>query len=330
MGDGALDGGDPVDPGDRGDPGDRAHPVHPSAPGDPGLSDALLQAMSEALYVVDRGRRITFWNPAAERLTGFSADEVIGRRCRDGILNHVDEEGQPLCHAHCPLLGTMLTGERHEAHLFLHHRDGHRVPVEISAAALTGPDGTIRGAVEVFHDDSRWRDTAAQLDAAQAASLTDPLTGLGNRRMLDAALQRHQSDRSRYGHPFAVLFADVDLFKGVNDRHGHDVGDQILQLVAATLHDCVRPGDTVGRWGGEEFLVIAPVATRAEAGALADRIRNLTAASWLQTGEGTLAVTLSVGAVLATDGETGSDVVARADAALLRAKAAGRNRTFVA
>ncbi len=124
---------------------------------------------------------------------------------------------------------------------------GHRVPVAISAAALRDPDGQVRGAVEVFHDDTDVRRIADELDAARAAALTDPLTGLGNRRMVNQALHRSLSEARRYARLFAVLFADIDHFKNVNDRHGHGVGDQMLQLVAATMRDCLRPTDTVAR-----------------------------------------------------------------------------------
>ncbi len=92
-------------------------------------AQALLAAMSEAVYVVDRQRRVTYWNPAAERLTGYPADQVVGRCCRDGILNHVDHEGTSLCKSRCPLLATIGDGQPHDMLAFLHHRDGHRVPV---------------------------------------------------------------------------------------------------------------------------------------------------------------------------------------------------------
>ncbi len=294
---------------------------------DAALSQALLEAMSEAVYVVDNDRMITYWNPAAERLTGFSAAEVIGRHCRDGILNHVDEAGQLMCRASCPLLGTISDGQPRTVSLFLHHRDGHRVPVAISAAALRDPNGQVRGAVEVFHDNTDVRRIADELDAARAAALTDPLTGLGNRRMLSRSLQRNLSEFSRYGRLFAVLFADIDHFKKVNDRHGHSVGDQVLQLVAATMRDCLRPTDTVGRWGGEEFLIVAPITVPDEALALAERVRNLVASGWIDLDSIQVSVTLSIG-VAVTDGtESATTLIDRADTAMITAKTAGRNRT---
>jgi diguanylate cyclase (GGDEF)-like protein/PAS domain S-box-containing protein len=297
---------------------------------DAALAQALLEAMTEALYVVDNDRTITYWNPAAEQLTGFRAQEVIGRHCRDGILNHVDEAGRLMCQTSCPLLGTISDGRPRTVSMFLHHHDGHRIPVAVSAAALRDSDGQVHGAVEVFHDESRVREIADQLDAARAAALSDPLTGIGNRTMLYQALERHVSEFGRHGRTFAVLFADIDRFKTINDHYGHDVGDKILQLVAATMRDCIRPSDTAGRWGGEEFLILAPVTDEDQALALAERLRTMVASGWLDTDGRTITVTVSIGIALIRQAEPATTLIERADAAMYTAKADGRNRTALA
>lgn len=294
------------------------------------LAETLLQAMSEAVYVVDRRRVIRYWSPAAERLTGFSAAEVVGRRCRDGILCHVDEAGTLLCTRGCPLLRTMRDGNTREVFVYMHHRDGHRIPVAVCAAPLRDDAGVVRGAVEVFHDDSRNRSLTDQLTEAERAGLTDPLTGLANRRMVQRVLDKHQTEFERYGHQFAVIFADVDDFKRVNDVYGHDAGDQVLRLVAATMQHCVRPYDTVGRWGGEEFLVVAPVRDESEASSLAQRLRTLVRSAWTESGTDRISVTMSIGIALARAGDQVTEQVMRADIAMLDAKRAGKDRLEVA
>lgn len=296
---------------------------------DDDLARGLLDAMSEALYMVDRSRTIRYWNSAAEDLTGFAAADVIGHRCRDGILNHVDEDGNSLCGGGCPLLGTMRDGELREVLAYAHHRDGHRMPVAVKAAPLRDETGRIRGAVEVFHDDSRCRALAGQVADAEREALTDPLTGVGNRRMLERGLLRLGDDQSRYSRSFAVVFADIDRFKSVNDTFGHPAGDEVLKCVAGTLRDCTRPGDVVGRWGGEEFLLLAPVDDLAEARALAERVRRMVGSSWTEVDAQRVSITISVGVAMSEDSESPAATVARADAAMLEAKAAGRNRTVV-
>ncbi|MBI3444522.1 MAG: GGDEF domain-containing protein [Magnetospirillum sp.] len=157
----------------------------------------------------------------------------------------------------------------------------------------------------------------------EKASITDALTGLFNRRRLDDAFA-HELDRAqRYGLPVSIIITDVDHFKSVNDTYGHHVGDLVLQLIAERLRHGVRAVDTVGRWGGEEFLVICPDTDQEGARALAEKLR----ASIGQTDFPTLgSATSSFGIAQYRDGESFKDVVARADTALYRAKIGGRNR----
>jgi diguanylate cyclase (GGDEF)-like protein/PAS domain S-box-containing protein len=297
---------------------------------DGALAQSLLAAMSEAVYVVDTDRTITFWNEAAEAVTGYSAAEVVGRRCRDGLLNHVDDQGTALCRDGCPLVATMADGQPRQAAVYLHHRAGHRLPVEVRAAALRDVDGQISGAVEVFHDDSRYRELETRHTAAEQLSLTDPLTGLGNRRYVQHVLRRECDELRRYDRRFAVLFIDIDRFKSVNDHHGHDTGDDVLRLVAATLASCTRTSDVVGRWGGEEFVVIAAAAEGESALELAERIRRLIAQAWLDSADGQqLRVTVSIGLAVARTGESPRRLVDRADRAMLSAKRSGRDAVSV-
>ncbi len=291
------------------------------------LAHAVLDSMSEALYVVDRDRTITYWNNAAEELTGFLAADVVGRRCRDGVLNHVDEQGRSLCGVNCPLSATMRDGVVRGVVAYAHHRDGHRLPVSVRAAPLRDARGRIVGAVEAFHDDSRCHSLEARATLAEDQALTDPMTGVGNRRLLQQVLLRLQDEHLRYARLFAVLFIDVDRFKSVNDTYGHPVGDRALQLVAKTLEGCTRPSDITGRWGGEEFLLLAHVDDDAQALALAERVRQLIASSWLEVDGHRLSLTVSVGVAMCRATETADRTVGRADVAMLCAKSDGRNRT---
>jgi diguanylate cyclase (GGDEF)-like protein/PAS domain S-box-containing protein len=276
--------------------------------------------MSEAVYVVDRKRRITYWNAAAERLTGYPASDVVGLACRDNLLNHVDDNGTELCRVGCPLLAAIRSGSAHEVRMFAHHRDGHRVPVVVRAAALRSPEGSTVGAVEVFHDDSCFRAVADGLDKAQEEALTDALTGIANRRMLDQALELRHYEHRRYGRGYAVVFVDVDHFKQFNEHHGHDVGDQVLRLVASTLHRSARAGDIAGRWGGDEFLLVAPVDDYNQAVALGERARQLVASTWALRDGRRLAVTVTVGVAVAHPDEAVAELVNRASLTMLDAK----------
>ena len=291
------------------------------------LHATVVENLFDGVYYVDRGRRITYWNPGAERISGYTADDVVGRRCFDDILGHVDEEGRRLCFTHCPLVRAMAQRRGVEAEVYLHHRDGHRVPVHVRCQAVREPDGTVVGAVEIFNDDSAHRDALNRIDDLERLSSTDALTGLPNRLTAEMSLRARFEEVRKAGWPLAVLFVDIDRFKQFNDAHGHAVGDAVLTAAARSMAGAIRGSDIVARWGGEEFVVISTAANRAEIEALAERIRHLVAASEVEV-EGTrLGVTVSIGATGAMFSDTVETVVERADEAMYRSKREGRNRT---
>jgi diguanylate cyclase (GGDEF)-like protein len=142
-------------------------------------------------------------------------------------------------------------------------------------------------------------------------------------------MQAEFNRSARSGSPVSVILMDVDHFKSVNDQYGHAVGDQALQLLAITLQHNRRDYDQVGRWGGEEFLVLLPNSDLAEAGAVAERMRaSLAAAQLLLPGEQTLSIQVSLGVSCASTPRPDllDALLQQADQALYRAKAAGRNQ----
>lgn len=284
----------------------------------------LIDKMSDGVYFVDRARRITYWSAGAERLTGYRAQDVVGRKCRDRLLCHIDDQGTQLCGALCPLRATMHDGATREAHIYLHHADGHRHPVWVRGAPIRNDDGEIIGAVEVFSDDTAVRVARARADELEHLALTDPLTGLGNRRSMERELDSRLHEWRRDGTGFAVLFADIDFFKQVNDRFGHDVGDEVLAMVARTLTFGLRAGDVVSRYGGEEFVVVLRVP--GELRETAERLRTLVEASRLVAARQSVEVTISLGGAVVGPGDDAESLLRRADAALYAAKRSGRNR----
>jgi len=157
-------------------------------------------------------------------------------------------------------------------------------------------------------------------------SRIDSLTGIFNRRYLDSRLTDLCGDAT-FDNQASVLMVDIDHFKQVNDKHGHQVGDQVIRSVAERIRSELREGDAVGRWGGEEFLVLLPHTDPAEAAMLAERLRTAVADRPVNVGDGeVLHVTVSIG-VASSAGTDPHALIGLADKALYDAKAAGRNRT---
>jgi diguanylate cyclase (GGDEF)-like protein/PAS domain S-box-containing protein len=298
-------------------------------PTDDEFHKSIVDNLADGVYYVDTGRKITYWNHGAERISGHSAAKIVGRRCFDNILDHVDAEGRSLCHSVCPLAATMRDGEPREVTVWLRHSAGHRKPVRVRTSPVRNADGAIVGAVEVFSDDSAV--LRAQEDARRARrdALTDELTGLPNRRLFDTALEGRVENLARYGWQFGLLIVDIDHFKAVNDEHGHTFGDSVLVTVAETLRGAVRAGDVLARWGGEEFAVLVESSDERTLEEAAERLRILVARSETRTESAVTAVHVSVGGALATTDDSAGTLFARADRALYKAKDAGRNRTEI-
>ncbi|PXY00319.1 sensor domain-containing diguanylate cyclase [Halomonas sp. LBP4] len=254
---------------------------------------------------------------------GYRADEVIDiRYYRDFVAPETREAFDA---AFRQVLGRGQEGSA-ECELLCH--DGTRLPVAIQATAQVTEEGFQYSRATVF-DLSERKQMEARL-ARQA--LTDPLTGLGNRRYLEnqAAMEIARAERS--GAPLTLIAIDLDHFKRINDTYGHDVGDLVLQAFADLARQVLRDGDMLCRMGGEEFSVLLPDTNREQALRVAERLREAVATTPTKVGQagpenGTLAYTASLGVTLVCAGEcTLKPAIKRADQGLYAAKETGRNR----
>lgn len=279
--------------------------------------------------------RVVLWNPAAAELFGYDAEEGPGLLIeqlvpealrgghRAGIARLAD--GQPT-----PLLDSEATVELRAC-----RKNGTELWIELRLAHITTPrPGSY--AVAVIRDITTRREAEAVQQRLQAElhaqneeleriSRTDHLTGLWNRRHIEEHLTMALSAAARHGRPTAVLLIDVDNFKRVNGELGYESGDAVLCVVARRLSQEVRTEDTIGRWGGEEFLVVLPDTGEQVAALAAERLRAVIAATAIDTPAGDTLVTVSVGVAESVDPDY-TAVVRSADEALRRAKTNGRNR----
>ncbi len=291
---------------------------------------SLVENLPDGVYFVEPDRTIKYWNPGAQRIAGFSSEEMVGHRCFDNLLAHVDSSGKSLCHATCPLAAAMLDGRARDATIWLRHKDGSRRPVHVRATAVRDGAGTVVGGIETFSDATVEVAASEDLERARRDALTDELTGLPNRRVFDAALDGRLENLRRYGWQFGLLMVDIDRFKLVNDEHGHAAGDAVLAAVSKTILGAIRAGDSVARWGGEEFAVLVQTADDAGLRELGERIRALVARTDARHENGRLPVTVSLGGAMARPDDTAGTLFERTDSALYAAKQSGRDRTEIA
>ncbi|HPU97652.1 MAG TPA: sensor domain-containing diguanylate cyclase [Candidatus Hydrogenedentes bacterium] len=300
-----------------------------AADGFPEIFKVLLDHVHDGVYFTDTSRRILYWNKGAEAITGYRAEEVIGRSCHENLLVHVDGSGTQLCMAVCPLAHTIRDGKFREARVFLKHRNGHRVPVLVRTAQIRDPQGRVIGGLETFRDISGEIAAFQTIETLQEMALLDPLTGIGNRRYCDNMLRVRLEEMSRLDVTGGVVFLDIDYFKAVNDTYGHQLGDLVLKMVARTLAGALRKVDFIGRWGGEEFLVLCQPATMESLRVLTTRLLSLVRCSSLLTGGTEIRVTLSAGCALMRTEDTPATVMERVDRLLYMAKNTGRDCFFI-
>ncbi len=280
----------------------------------------LLEQMHDGVYFLDANSKISYWNRGAERITGYSRDEVLNTRCSDNMLVHVDEVGCKICENGCPLVKTLADGEARSGQVFLHHKQGHRVPVDISVSPIMDGQGVIVGAVEVFQEVSSKGFTPEYIETLRKAALTDSLTGLPNRRFAEMKLSSRLTELQRYDIPFGFMFVDIDNFKRINDRYGHGVGDRVLTMVGKTLAKNIRDSDLVGRWGGEEMVAILPHIDGPGLKQIAEKLRSLVASAFCFEGEEQISVTVTIGATMARAEDIPEDIVHRADQLMYQGK----------
>jgi diguanylate cyclase (GGDEF)-like protein/PAS domain S-box-containing protein len=297
---------------------------------DDNFFEEILNSLQDGIYYLDRDRTITYWNRGAEKITGYSAEQVVGRSCRNNILNHVNEQGTVLCNDHCPMAATMSDGKPREVYVYLHHAEGHRVPVQVRSTAIRDEKGTIIGAVETFTKGVSPGKVERRLRKLKQTARLDPLTEIGNRRHLESRLKNCIFDFHENQLPFGLLFCDIDYFKNINDTFGHNRGDNVLRMIAQTLRANIRETDTMGRWGGEEFLVVLRDIDAKELVMVGEKLLHLVRKSHLVLPDKRiLSATISIGGTLARENDTIDSIVDRADQLMYQSKANGRNRITV-
>ncbi|HPJ03332.1 MAG TPA: GGDEF domain-containing protein [Candidatus Limiplasma sp.] len=287
---------------------------------------SVFENLYEGVYYVDINRQILFWNAGAERITGFTRQEVLNRHCYDNILMHTDDKGTHICIKGCPLHQSMADNEIKTAFVYLQHKSGYRVPVSVRAIPILN-QGVVCGAIEVFQIQQELLETMHNVEELKLLALTDQLTVLPNRRYITTFLESKIRENRALGINFGVLFIDIDHFKALNDQHGHTAGDEVLSVLSKTFANVLRASDRIGRWGGEEFLGVCICRDGDTLLKIAEKIRTLAEKTVIPFGDLILHITISIGATMIRENDTLGTLIQRADKLMYKSKANGRNQT---
>jgi diguanylate cyclase (GGDEF)-like protein len=301
------------------------------------LFEFILNRVDIGILTVDLELRIVAWNHFLEAHSGRPAWDVVGKLLFDAFPELPRDWLKRKINAVTVLKNFSFTSWRQRPYLFKfrHHRpitggidvmrqDCTFLPILDPEQRVCGVCITIVDATETCMYQTKL-DEALAIIAEQ--SVRDAMTGVYNRRKLEAAIADEVVRAVRYKRPLCMLMLDIDHFKRVNDTLGHLAGDEVIRHVAKTAMTCLRTSDIMGRYGGEEFGILLPEVSSPGALVVGERVRSSVAASPASFEGKSVAVTISVGiAELRTDGSTPSNLVAEADEALYASKKGGRNR----
>ena len=275
---------------------------------------AIVRDSDDAVFSQTVDAVITSWNPAAERMYGYAANEVIGQHVSillptnplDDLKNIVSKMGKSL----------------HHYETVRQHKDGRLIDVALTISPIRNKQGHIVGASTIARDITVRRQAERNREEWMShLAYHDPLTGLPNRLLFNDRLAQALTTARRHGGKLAVIFADLNNFKSINDTLGHSVGDALLQAIANSLVACLRSIDTVSRHGGDEFVILLSEINHTSDTAKAVQKIAASIETVHRVGPHDLKVTTSIGISIYPDhGLTGEGLVNKADAAMYRAK----------
>lgn len=288
----------------------------------------VLESLYDGFYVVDSDMRFVVWNRGCERLIERSARETVGQPWSSQVFHYNDIDGRTLPADECALSRVARQGKAVMSTVLVGPSEDQVTECELQTVPLLDAEGRLHGVAEIFRDLSRSHRPHGEVRELKLAASRDSLTSVANRGELETQLSLMISEYSQQqdDEPFSVIFLDVDHFKSINDTYGHSVGDQVLVDVARLLQHETYSGELVGRYGGEEFVILCPATDMEQAVRRAERLRATMSRSEV-AGRCDIGLTASFGVTEAETGDSVQSILRRADEALYMAKKAGRNRT---
>lgn len=276
----------------------------------------------EAVYIVDPNRKILYYNPIAEKISGFTKEEMENTYCYDNKLNHIDEYGKKLCLEGCPLQKSVRENVVTDNFVYLQHKKGHRIIVHVRAIPLI-ENGKVIGAIEVFTDQTK-RSLLYENEKINAIiKYIDPLTGLLNRLFMKYELQLFLDKREL--QEWGIIFLDLDDFKRTNDTYGHLIGDQVLESVSNTILNFLEEDDFAFRFGGDELIVMISKAKKDTLIHKAKLLQVLIKATKIRDIDDDNLTNTSMGLTVMKSDSNIMDMIDIADKAMYEAKQKGKN-----
>ena len=293
--------------------------------GDPEIFQAVLESLQTGVYIVDRNRRIRFWNDGAEQITGYLRQDVVGRFLRDHLLATGDDVKDFAADPDDPVNMAFRDGKPSTVEVSILHKDGYRVPIVLRTMPIRNGRGAVIGAAESFEKNRSASEWTRRQSARADFGCLDALTGVAARSYMETQIRENLTTFVEHNIPFGILLVEVDHLDRFRASRGPGVVPTILRVVAQSMENCVRPTDLVGCWGENQFIAILLECKETEVALVGERLRRIVARAEIEWWGDKFSVTSPVGGAGCRRGDTVELLVPRAAASLHESIAKGGN-----
>jgi diguanylate cyclase (GGDEF)-like protein/PAS domain S-box-containing protein len=277
---------------------------------------SILESLPVGLCVVDMQKRVVFWSDGAERITGYRRLEVVGHDCLANILPHCDKLKSQTCPESCPIDSAIRTAQRVESTGFIHHKDGHRLQLPVTAIAIHNAHGSIIGAMQTFSDDRQPENPEHREDALKLSGCLDEATGLANHAVMRSHLRESLATFFEVHVPFAILYLRVEGLDHFRSNFGARAAASILHAIAQTLETALWKTDLVGRWSDDRLFAILNGCTENTVLSVCRRLNTLLADESIEWWGEIRSLSVSIGEASAGTGDTVELLLLRAEHSL--------------
>jgi diguanylate cyclase (GGDEF)-like protein/PAS domain S-box-containing protein len=292
---------------------------------DPEIYQTVLDSLETGVYIVDRNRRIRFWNGGAEQITGYLRQDVVGRFLRDHLLTTIDDAKDLDSDTSDPINLVFRDGKSSIMDVSILHKNGYRVPVVLHTNPIRNSRGAVVGAAESFEKNRSASDwTRRQAGFADFGCL-DAVTGVAAQSFMETQLRENLITFVEHSIPFGILMVQIDHMDQLRASRGPGVVPTILRIIAQSVENCLRPTDLVGCWGENQFIAILLECRETEVALVGERVRRMIGQSEIEWWGDRFSVTSPVGGAGCRAGDSAELLVARADASLKESVERGGN-----
>lgn len=290
----------------------------------------ILNQTTDCCSLLNREKIFLFWNKAAEDLTEFKKEEILGKSCQSEPPLYLDSMGRSLCSENCLCEQAMKDGLPRIVEVYIQHKSGYRIPIKLKIIPVMNSGGQPIGVAEIFTNSTPSVTIPLRINELEKMQLLDLDTGIPNRLYMEMYLKNKIDEYQKYNLPFGLIYADIDNFNKIQERFGRFNAAKLVRMIARTLHKNIRYFDVVSRWDNEEFLIGLLNIDENRLDIVANKLRLLVAESYITIETGLLNATISMGATLVHRYDTVESLVKRAEQLMLHSKWRGRNKVSLA